>query len=123
MFTNLVENLTIDKISLRFEILNLPNYQDLGPDLNSWLVSDILQPLNKASVFTPDFAIGGFYTESKSGKSHFIAADIESSTHILFITGVPKEPQVNEKFRFNPVDFVSYWEDNKIGYLTQIIKK
>lgn len=41
----------------------------------------------------------------------------------MYITGLPIEEMINPKFRFKQVDFVSYWEDNQVGYLTQIIKK
>ena len=47
----------------------------------------------------------------------------ENGTDILFVTGIPKTRNSNTMFRLEKFLWISYWEDNNIGYLYQIIRK
>lgn len=119
MFTGLVSTLTLDKIPLTFIPMN-----DGSIILDNTLIEDVMQPVARGtdSVFIPDFSLSGYLLESKYKAPDFVITDLSSATHKLFITGVPKETEIYYKFKMHPVDFISYWEDSKIGYLTQIIR-
>lgn len=119
MFLDLTSTLTLDKIQVSLLSIDEPSR-----DFTISTVDEVLVPITcKDTIFTPDFSATGFFMQSPSGKPRFIFGNLPSSTHIMYITGLPREEMINPKFRFKQVDFVSYWEDNQVGYLTQIIKK
>ena len=96
------------------------------------LVEDIFEPLsNTHAPYLPDYAIFGYFKHENRYMERSFYLD-QGGDSILCITGVPKRtvkkdltPDVDKKFRFseNILKWVSYWEDNKVGYLFQVISK
>lgn len=127
MFQSQVSTLTLDKIPLVIQSLDVEipeNYEKL-------LVEDIMYPIIQEgphSIFLPDYSIQGFFMGGNNKKGKFILSQLPSTTHIMYITGVPKAISetaelVRQKFKIPQPEFLSYWEDSKIGYFIQVIKK
>lgn len=123
MFPELVMNLTLDKIGICF-----PNLKSIGTQPEMVLVSDLLTPLWLPTIddprdeYSPDFFIkGNFRYQNHFMKDIFTIS--EEGKDILFITGIPKNSSENllSMVKIPNAKFMTYWEDSKIGYLTQII--
>lgn len=116
MYKELVKKLTLDKVGIDDFVDELGNILISG----SFMVEDLMVPLDPYGINLPDYAIFGHF----STIDHYMRKIFhinQKRDHILYITGLDKD-KPKEQYRFpNPV-YVSYWEDNKIGYLVQIIK-
>lgn len=123
MFPELVMNLTLDKIGICFS-----NLKSIGTQPEMVLVSDLLTPLWLPTIddprdeYSPDFFIkGNFMYQNHFMKNIFTIS--EEGKDILFITGIPKNSSENllSMVKIPNAKFMTYWEDSKIGYLTQIV--
>lgn len=116
MYDELVKKLTLDKVGIDDFVDELGNILTKG----SFLVEDLMVPLDPYGVNLPDYALFGHFRQV----DHYMRKVFHINQvrdHIMYITGVEKNKS-KLPYRFlNPI-YVSYWEDNKIGYLVQIIK-
>lgn len=121
MFDKLVKRLTLDYTSItKYKVINDDlTICDLPLELGKALVEDFLVPINNdGSPFLPDYGIRGIFKLENKGQNKVFFMD-KTGPDALFITGVPKSQDLS-KFRLKDTVYVSYWEDNKIGYLTQV---
>ena len=70
-----------------------------------------------------DYAIRGKLIPGYKNLSFKFNIDLEGP-HILFITGIPKGLTIEESklYHFDKALKKCYWQDTKIGYLTQVIE-
>lgn len=122
MFTELVKSLPIENIPVKIYLREGDNFIRLKP--SEYLVEDIGIPIQRGpNPFLPDYAIKGYYDNG----SFYIEPQNEGP-HTIYITGVPIEDDINPKFYVKPwfpivnshEGAISYWQDNKVGYLFQI---
>ena len=73
----------------------------------------------------PDYYLMGFYinpTEEDPANIFQIVEPWIECTHYLYITGIPKSAKSLEPFRLQDCIWSSYYEDNRHGFLFQIIR-
>lgn len=89
-------------------------------------VSDIMEEItDEDSPFVPDYGVSGWYVKNLYVGPMFTIDP--NGPHILYVTGRPRAgelpPEHRKMFRLEGSVWVHFWEDNKFGYLTQIINK
>lgn len=117
MYPELVSTLTVDKsgidIVLNSEpIQGSPLMEDIGIDCHVY-----------NNPYIPDYVVTGYWLKSDTQPSFLVNPD---GPHLLYVTGIPKEitnERERDKFRFPDRLHISYWEDNKLGYLFQVISR
>lgn len=119
MYQEKVKTLTLDKANIVFCILG-ENQKEIEISLN-YQVSDWLYKLYGTGIYGPDYGISGYFRqENKFSRVIFIIND--NGPDKLFVTGVDKTNDNDKvKIRFINPKFISYFEDNELGYLFQII--
>lgn len=123
-----IDKLTLDKIPLKLEYAS--HLRDINPlDLNNLTLEEVFTPLALHNVaefklYFPDYAITGYFQGSPEDtyESKLFTID-PKGPHRLYVTGISKKIKDDPNFRLNNPLWVGYWEDNRIGYLFQIIDK
>lgn len=123
-----IDKLTLDKIPLKLEYAS--HLRDLYPlDLDNFTLEEVFTPLSLHNIaefklYSPDYAITGYFQGSPEDiyESKLFTID-PNGPHILYVTGMSKKIKDDPNFRLNDPLWVGYWEDNRIGYLFQIIDK
>lgn len=73
----------------------------------------------------PDYYLMGFYitpTEDDPANMFQIVKPWIECTHYLYITGIPKSAKSLDPFRLQDCIWSSYYEDDRHGFLFQIIR-
>ena len=135
MNRDLVGKLTIDKLGIKLYDTYHNHLTDSDHILLQYedniLLNEVLIENDKYDngLYSPDYyAIGFFEKNPYYGESKFIIST--SGTHIMYVTGIPRANVFNYKsideyrkgtsYILKGSIFHSYWEDNKMGYFTQI---
>lgn len=86
-------------------------------------VDDIMYPLiqDDKSMYDPQFAVVGKFVCLHQNQKRIFNIDT-TGPHILYVTEVPKGADT-KPYRLNNLLWASYWEDNRRGYLYQIISR
>lgn len=118
MFKNYVDTLPLEFTGVSFKDLDSIIIE---PET---MVPEIMNPVCRDNnPFLPDYGIRGFFQYTGFGQPVFTVDPL--GIYLLYITGKPKVEDYPEedRFRFHDQDskWSYYWEDNKIGYLTQVI--
>lgn len=93
-------------------------------------IGDIAYPVvilykNVDNLKWPDYYLMGFYispTEDDPANIFQIVKPWIECTHYLYITGIPKSAKSLNPFRLQDCIWSSYYEDDRHGYLFQIIR-
>lgn len=118
MFPEKVKTVTVDKLKLellsdRFnDIPGIPMIEDIGIDCHV-----------SSNPYLPDYVIPGYWLKDLLAPQFLVNIN---GPHLLYITGIPKaikDKTERSKFRFNDKLYVSYWEDNNLGYLFQVVNR
>lgn len=118
MYKSLVESLTLDKIRVNFK-----SKRGKYIDASKITIGECFYPTNGDLGDTfPDYGLVGDYRVLNHYKEVIFTPN-PSGNYIMYVTGMPLlRPHYSKKFRLEEVEFQTYWQDSKIGYLTQIIQ-
>ncbi len=123
MFIDAVRKLPIEYEFIGIKSLKATN----GMIYEPWeYISNVLEPFDRSNLFSPDYyIIGSFHYQPYFMGPSFRIDPL--GKHILYITGMPKSNKfansIRLKFRIQGSLWAYYWEDDKYGYLTQVISK
>lgn len=128
MFPEKVRSVTLDKSRITYylqtkDIDNIYNELPINPEV--YQVEDLAFACGVLSnQYIPDYAIKGYFKVDENLK-YPVFIENTDGPHLLYITGIPKNIKVEEKdkFRFPNTMWLSYWEDNQVGYLFQVVTR
>lgn len=114
----------VDTLPLEFTGLNFRDSDgyNIAPET---LVSEIMEPVCRdGNPFLPDYGIRGFFHNRGIAGESIFQID-PRGLYLLYVTGKPhiEDYPEDDRFKFHDSDSLwsHYWEDNKVGYLIQII--
>lgn len=128
MFPEKVKSVTLDKSRITYylqttDIDNIYNELPINPEI--YKVEDLAFDCSiRSSQYLPDYAIKGYFKVDENLR-YPVFIENTNGPHLLYITGMPKNISVEEKnkFRFQNHMWLSYWEDNLVGYLFQVVSR
>lgn len=119
----LVGKLTLDKTLIEFRIYTEDGSYEVIDE--NTLIEEICYPIKSDLLEMPDYGVKGFLRNT--GVTHKKIFYIDPlGCDILYITGMTFEtrdnPVYNQRLRLNH-SWSTYWEDLKMGYYTQVVRK
>lgn len=121
MFPERVKSVTLDKSQIKYYL----GHEDCSINSENYLVEDLAFDCSiRSNPYLPDYAIKGYFKIDKYMQNP-VFIENTNGPHLLYITGIPKNiPEIEKiKFRFSKYIWLSYWEDNHIGYLFQVVTR
>ena len=128
MFPERVKSVTLDKSKITYYLQSQEGVQSqeeypINPEL--YQVEDLAFDCGiRSNQYIPDYAIKGYFKVDENLR-YPVFIENTNGPHLLYITGMPKNISVEEKnkFRFQNHMWLSYWEDNLVGYLFQVVSR
>ena len=128
MFPERVKSVTLDKSKITYYLQSQEGVQSqeeypINPEL--YQVEDLAFDCGiRSNQYIPDYAIKGYFKVDENLR-YPVFIENTNGPHLLYITGMPKNISVEEKnkFRFQNHMWLSYWEDNLVGYLFQVVTR
>lgn len=116
MLANKIYKLYLSKSRIIFK-------DEFGDKLdNSEEIGDYAIPILHNDNLTPDFLLRGYFRNiDKHVRNEFILS--RKGPHIVLVTGIPKNVQDLEIFKFKGSLYTSYYKDEVKGALFQVLPK